>query len=517
MTHRNSSVKQTAQSEDAEDDTILLNQQASVSPSKSNGILLTPGTAQLRRTKSVTFGAEVDEKPGRRYTRPSRSGLPDTCPGKFPSPWTSIVDKRKDNERAEATKPGSPPSEASQDARNTAASIGQHDDAKPRDGQDKSAGSHPTGGLDWKHRYEDYADRTQREMKKLIAKQKAAKSFARDRDTKAVDLADKLRQEQKKVARLEAQISELSAQLMQYQGHMKHQQKGEAIHARQEGRTGAQPLELRAGHFAIENNPSQVKVKPDNVTKATEACTRSPKRPPQPSPKEDIWADAIFSSPIVTSIARKSAQKTKAQSNSRPTQASENTPLVTRSINTLGQPQTSPSISAKRAKTPQSIVPKTDRRTPRSTMHSNLDLDDLDEMPALPQPSPEPLNSVRSTRTIERSTRKANRPSPIKPFEASSPFMSSPPRFDPHALPYSFPSPPKIGYVDTTREKENARPNAGKVGFRGTGEMDQVVIDVAEKSILENGKKISHDRAAKAKERIAARRREKGKLETLVA
>jgi len=56
-----------------------------VASSPTKGILMTPGTANAKR-KSVTFGAAVVDNEGK--NRIGKSGLPNNCPGKFPSPWT---------------------------------------------------------------------------------------------------------------------------------------------------------------------------------------------------------------------------------------------------------------------------------------------------------------------------------------------------------------------------------------------------------------------------------------------
>jgi len=53
----------------------------SMSPTK-RGILMTPGTA-TNRHKTVTFGTDIEHE----LKKESKSGIPDDCPGKFPSPW----------------------------------------------------------------------------------------------------------------------------------------------------------------------------------------------------------------------------------------------------------------------------------------------------------------------------------------------------------------------------------------------------------------------------------------------
>ena len=61
-------------------------------PSKPQGILMTPGTARTRKT--VSFGGGVKDEAGVVGVKEgSKSGIPDDCPGKFPSPWVANVPK----------------------------------------------------------------------------------------------------------------------------------------------------------------------------------------------------------------------------------------------------------------------------------------------------------------------------------------------------------------------------------------------------------------------------------------
>lgn len=61
-------------------------------PSKPQGILMTPGTARTRKT--VSFGGGVKDETGVAGVKEgSKSGIPDDCPGKFPSPWVANVPK----------------------------------------------------------------------------------------------------------------------------------------------------------------------------------------------------------------------------------------------------------------------------------------------------------------------------------------------------------------------------------------------------------------------------------------
>ena len=76
---------------------------------------MTPGTAGGKR-KTVSFGNEVldrkDEK--KEPVRIGKSGLPDDCPGKFPSPWSTkseskLVRKTHLTKVLENSREGKPP------------------------------------------------------------------------------------------------------------------------------------------------------------------------------------------------------------------------------------------------------------------------------------------------------------------------------------------------------------------------------------------------------------------------
>ena len=82
----------------AGDAQVLLNDVPANAPdpvsSPTKGILMTPGTAAARR-KTVTFGDHVVDNEEK---RPVKSGLPDDCPGKFPSPWNKLDGVEQDGD-----------------------------------------------------------------------------------------------------------------------------------------------------------------------------------------------------------------------------------------------------------------------------------------------------------------------------------------------------------------------------------------------------------------------------------
>jgi Cut12 conserved domain len=205
------------------------------SPSKPAGILMTPGTASTRR-KTVSFGtAVVGNNAG------GKSGLPGDLPGKYPSPspWTAkATTPRSRRTRTnlnkslyEARSTASVSVEPVKDTRTRRKGLGTDFTQGLREVNPKGAvgeteldfiESEEEGdatvdlekprsksGRYWKTEYE----KTDHEMKKLVKYKHLARSYAKKKDSEAVELADKLRAERKKVAEMEEKISELAGHI----------------------------------------------------------------------------------------------------------------------------------------------------------------------------------------------------------------------------------------------------------------------------------------------------------------
>ncbi|KAF1964274.1 hypothetical protein BU23DRAFT_70621 [Bimuria novae-zelandiae CBS 107.79] len=178
-----------------------------VSPSKlPGGILMTPGTAAKGR-KSVSFPAHVVDNEGKRGNA-GRSGIPNDCPGKFPSPWTPGTELKAgtDSEQQPRTKLTA----ALMDARTT---------TQPRSGQKPKArddsditmdlgAPRSDSGKYWKEQYEAYTARSEKEVKKLIAKQQLAKNYAMKKDSEVTELITKLEQQSKRYRRREQELEQ---------------------------------------------------------------------------------------------------------------------------------------------------------------------------------------------------------------------------------------------------------------------------------------------------------------------
>jgi hypothetical protein len=178
-----------------------------LSPSKMpGGILMTPGTANKGR-KSVSFGAHVLDNEGKR-ANPGRSGIPTDCPGKFPSPWTPGAELKSTTDSEQ--KPRTKLTAALMDARTTTQPRSGHK-PKARDDSDITmdlGAPRSDSGKYWKEQYEEYTKRSEKEVKKLIAKQQLAKNYAQKKDGEVTELVTKLEQERKRFRRREQELEQ---------------------------------------------------------------------------------------------------------------------------------------------------------------------------------------------------------------------------------------------------------------------------------------------------------------------
>ncbi len=207
---RKTATSRTASQEDAFDPIKL-----PASPTKPTGILMTPGTVAARR-KTVSFGAQVldNERP----SVPGVTGLPRDCPGKFPSPWTPKT--AEPPEGRSRTRLTAALYEVRDSSRKSKSESESSDDilpiAKPMD-----AGELPSSESEehWREQFLSYSERSKREVKKLIAKQKMAKDYAQKKDAEAMELATKLKTERKRhklrELELEAQVKDHQERLRQ--------------------------------------------------------------------------------------------------------------------------------------------------------------------------------------------------------------------------------------------------------------------------------------------------------------
>ncbi|KAH6464577.1 hypothetical protein HBI57_046680 [Parastagonospora nodorum] len=178
-----------------------------LSPSKQpGGILMTPGTASKGR-KTVSFGSHVVDNEGKRGNI-GKSGIPNDCPGKFPSPWTPGTQLKL--EPGSDKRPRTKFTEALLNARTTTQpKSGQKPKAKDDSDITIDLGApRSESGKYWKEQYESYAERSEKEMKKVIAKQQLAKKFAMKKDSEVTELTTKFEQERKKFRQRERELEQ---------------------------------------------------------------------------------------------------------------------------------------------------------------------------------------------------------------------------------------------------------------------------------------------------------------------
>lgn len=218
-------------------------------PSPTKGILLTPGTATTRR-KTVSFGTHVTDNEGK---RPMKSGLPDDCPGKFPSPWEQSFVNLNIEESAEKPRGRNKLTEALEQVREESGRKCKSIN-KPRKTREEVevttdlAEPQSVSGKYWKQEYDIYRERTTHEVRKLVEKNQQAKRYARDRDTDCTELREELRREQRKVEKLQRRNAELEALLREFQGKTTHPPPEESVAG-----DGNELLQFDSASGAIDN------------------------------------------------------------------------------------------------------------------------------------------------------------------------------------------------------------------------------------------------------------------------
>jgi hypothetical protein len=223
-------------------------QSGSISPTKPPGILLTPGTATSRR-KTVSFGHEVLDKEEKNADE--NLTAKDAAGNRYSSGVT-ISDKPKPTrltrvlENAREGRAGRTCSEKSRERFESQPLLHldqSTDDIETIQLQSKRRASkvcksnqdlmqefmtaehfngdmtmdlnepHSQSGKYWKSEFEQYHSEAQSEMKKLMKYKNLAKSYAKRKDAEALDLAEKLKEEQRRVVSMEDKISKLSLQI----------------------------------------------------------------------------------------------------------------------------------------------------------------------------------------------------------------------------------------------------------------------------------------------------------------
>ncbi|KAJ5689098.1 hypothetical protein N7462_003490 [Penicillium macrosclerotiorum] len=190
------------------------------SPTKS--ILVTPGTISNRR-KTVSFGEGVVDNEGKRDSQSSRAvKTPPNPSGSLSAQWMSgsadgkprskltqtLMDARDNaSKNAESAKSNSETS----DSKSPTKRLQLKEETSMEDITTNLEEPRSESGKYWKTEFDNYRVRTNREIKKLIHYRSIAKSYARKKDSEALRLADKLKEEEEKVVEMERQVTRLAS------------------------------------------------------------------------------------------------------------------------------------------------------------------------------------------------------------------------------------------------------------------------------------------------------------------
>lgn len=198
----------------ANDDATMTTQNPADTPSKPNGILLTPGTGTSRR-KRVSFGREVLEKGPQAEEK--KDGLRSNNGTRKRTRLTELME----NSRRDKAKSSSGTTEQKQLA--TDARQGQAEDDEWEEEEDDDFCTHDItvdlnephsrSGKYWKTNFETYHQDAKTEMEKLLKYKELAKSYAKMKDAEAVELQDRLREEQVRVGDMEKRLTEMASQI----------------------------------------------------------------------------------------------------------------------------------------------------------------------------------------------------------------------------------------------------------------------------------------------------------------
>ncbi|KAM5342340.1 hypothetical protein ACJ41O_013306 [Fusarium nematophilum] len=180
-------------------DKNLRTEQDSRTPQRPQGILLTPGTGTTRR-KRVSFGQDVK---------------------KTADPAASNMEPRQRTRLNDALEKASR-SAAQEDATRQDQEDISDDEWEEADDEDYCTHDitidlnepHSQSGKYWKEEFEKYHEDAKAEMEKLLKYKQLAKSYAKQKDAEAIDLAVKLKEEQQKVISMEKQIAEGASRIV---------------------------------------------------------------------------------------------------------------------------------------------------------------------------------------------------------------------------------------------------------------------------------------------------------------
>lgn len=506
-----------------------------VPSSPTKGILLTPGTGTTRR-KTVSFGLNVVDN---EQKRPMKSGLPDDCPGKFPSPWSKpTAELDSSDEPAEKPRGRSKLTEQFEQVREESAKRKSRSSKQQREREDGDttldlAEPSSDSGKYWKREYDIYRENTTREVKKLVEKQRSAKRYASEKDAECQEAREELRREKKRADRLEKRTAELEAQLKELQEKLQGNQSNHrgdqtsrpenphgstvstAVPQQQQVEKTERPernswreslVQLSRRDFKTEvtknedlpAEPRKEESKPDRNRNANTETKTRPRRI-QTRLNDDIWAPSSSLEP-----PEKLEPNPPSPKSSRPlTSGAPANPLQSLSVNTIAQNEDSLALAMSMGM--QSPSPQRESRQD-SPMRS----------PELPPPSPEP--QARSPPRPSSWAKKNTKPDQTSmAMPESSPFQPEAASERPNIL-TGKPVPIKTTLRPTTKApdvKENVSPpskpqqSRNEENVKPSAAWNAMSNVAAERRIVsKEGKEFEQDRLAKARARLQSRGRQ---------
>jgi hypothetical protein len=192
-------------------------EETSKTPSKPAGILLTPGTSTSRR-KRVSFGHDVLDRGNKKAGKGSNPDEEAITSKKNQTTHkrTKLIEALE-NSRRQNSKSHVPVAKSSK----TDGNEGGSDDDWEEDGEDFCTHDitldlnepHSRSGKYWKSNFEQYHQDAKAEMEKLLKYKQLAKSYAKMKDAEAIDLHEKLKEEQGRVIKMEKKITEMASQI----------------------------------------------------------------------------------------------------------------------------------------------------------------------------------------------------------------------------------------------------------------------------------------------------------------
>jgi len=172
-------------------------------PSKPPGILLTPGTSTSRR-KRVSFGRDV---PGS-----SEAGKINAMKATTSNRRTTLSEALENSRQ----KPGDISKADTRQTTNDSEDEWEEeeDDYCTNDITLDLNEPHSQSGRYWKGEFEKYHQEAKAEMEKLLKYKQLAKSYAQQKDAEAIQLAERLRDEQQKVINMEKRVADNASQIV---------------------------------------------------------------------------------------------------------------------------------------------------------------------------------------------------------------------------------------------------------------------------------------------------------------